>query len=78
MKLRTPVTTIMTYNLVKTAAAGKLIANEEAEAPALTKEVVVHKEKLKKATNRDKSLVTRFHYAVDFRFQELLHNCKLV
>ncbi len=29
---------VMTYNLFKTAALGKLIANEEAEAPALTKE----------------------------------------
>lgn len=34
---------VMTYNLVKTAAAGKLIANEEAEAPALTREYSVHK-----------------------------------
>lgn len=34
---------VMTYNLVKTAASGKLIANEEAEAPALTKEVSVSK-----------------------------------
>jgi cytochrome c oxidase cbb3-type subunit I/II len=33
----------MTYNLFKTAAAGKLIANEEAEAAALSKEVVVSK-----------------------------------
>jgi cytochrome c oxidase cbb3-type subunit I/II len=34
---------VMTYNLVKTAAAGKLIANEEAEAPALSKEISVNK-----------------------------------
>lgn len=34
---------VMTYNLLKTAAAGKLIANEEAEAPALTKEYSIHK-----------------------------------
>jgi len=34
---------VMTYNLLKTAASGKLIANEEAEAPALTKQVAVHK-----------------------------------
>jgi cytochrome c oxidase cbb3-type subunit I/II len=31
---------IMTYNLVKTARQGKLVANEEAEAPALEKSVV--------------------------------------
>lgn len=35
---------VMTYNLVKTAAAGKLIANEEAEAPALSKDYAVHKD----------------------------------
>ncbi len=34
---------VMTYNLLKTAAAGKLIANEEAEAPALTREYSIHK-----------------------------------
>jgi cytochrome c oxidase cbb3-type subunit I/II len=34
---------VMTFNLLKTAAAGKLIANEEAEAPALTREYDVHK-----------------------------------
>ncbi len=34
---------VMTYNLLKTAAAGKLIANEEAEAPALTKDYAIHK-----------------------------------
>ncbi len=34
---------VMTFNLLKTAAAGKLIANEEAEAPALTKDYAIHK-----------------------------------
>lgn len=34
---------VMTYNLVKTALSGKLIANELAEAPALTKEYGVAK-----------------------------------
>lgn len=34
---------VMTFNLLKTAASGKLIANEAAEAPALTKEFSVHK-----------------------------------
>jgi cytochrome c oxidase cbb3-type subunit I/II len=34
---------VMTFNLLKTAAAGKLIANEEAEAPALTKDYATHK-----------------------------------
>jgi cytochrome c oxidase cbb3-type subunit I/II len=34
---------VMTFNLLKTAAAGKLIANEEAEALALTKDYATHK-----------------------------------
>jgi cytochrome c oxidase cbb3-type subunit I/II len=34
---------VMTFNLLKTAAAGKLIANEEAEARALTKDYATHK-----------------------------------
>jgi cytochrome c oxidase cbb3-type subunit I/II len=34
---------VMTFNLLKTAAAGKLIADEEAEAPALTKDYATHK-----------------------------------
>lgn len=34
---------VMTYNLLKTAASGKLIANEAAEAPALEKNYAVHK-----------------------------------
>lgn len=33
---------IMAYNLFKTAASGKLIANEDAEAPALEKDYVAH------------------------------------
>jgi cytochrome c oxidase cbb3-type subunit I/II len=33
---------IMAYNLIKTAASGKLIANEDAEAPALEKDYVAH------------------------------------
>lgn len=32
---------VMLYNLYKTAAAGKFVANEEAEAPALEKKVIV-------------------------------------
>lgn len=31
---------VMVYNLMKTAAAGKFLANEEAEAPALEKKVI--------------------------------------
>ncbi len=34
---------VMTFNLLKTAASGKLIANEAAEAPALEKNYAVHK-----------------------------------
>ena len=34
-------TIIMTYNLIKTASSGKFIANEDAEAPALEKNVKV-------------------------------------
>lgn len=34
---------VMMYNLFKTAKKGKLLANEQAEAPALEKKVVVHK-----------------------------------
>jgi cytochrome c oxidase cbb3-type subunit I/II len=34
---------VMTWNLIKTARAGKLIANEEAEAPALVKAEKPHK-----------------------------------
>ena len=33
---------VMVYNLIKTARAGKMIANEEAEAPALEKNYVAH------------------------------------
>jgi cytochrome c oxidase cbb3-type subunit I/II len=33
---------VMVYNLMKTAAQGKFMANEEAEAPALEREVMVH------------------------------------
>ncbi|HMR46410.1 MAG TPA: cytochrome-c oxidase, cbb3-type subunit I [Bacteroidia bacterium] len=33
---------VMVYNLIKTAMAGKMIANEEAEAPALEKNYVAH------------------------------------
>lgn len=33
---------IMVYNIVKTVKAGSLVANEEAEAPALSKEVKTH------------------------------------
>lgn len=33
---------IMVYNIVKTVKAGSLVANEEAEAPALPKEIVTH------------------------------------
>jgi cytochrome c oxidase cbb3-type subunit I/II len=36
-------TVVMAYNLFKTAMAGKFIANENAEAPALSKEVHAHK-----------------------------------
>ncbi len=35
---------IMVYNLVKTAYQGTFVANEAAEAPALAKEVIEHKE----------------------------------
>jgi len=34
---------VMTYNLIATARSGKLLANEAAEAPALTKAFVAHK-----------------------------------
>lgn len=33
---------VMVYNLIKTARAGKMVANEEAEAPALEKNYVAH------------------------------------
>jgi len=33
---------VMVYNLIKTAKQGKFMANEDAEAPALEKEVMVH------------------------------------
>lgn len=33
---------VMVYNLIKTAMAGKMIANEEAEAPALEKNYIAH------------------------------------
>ncbi|MBI2283938.1 MAG: cytochrome-c oxidase, cbb3-type subunit I [Bacteroidetes bacterium] len=33
---------IMVYNIAKTVKAGSLVANEEAEAPALPKEIVTH------------------------------------
>ena len=33
----------MVYNLYKTAASGKFVANEETSAPALEKNAVVHK-----------------------------------
>jgi cytochrome c oxidase cbb3-type subunit I/II len=33
---------MMFYNLIKTAKAGNFLANEEAQAPALTKETVIH------------------------------------
>ncbi len=36
---------VMTYNLVKTVKAGKLVPNEEAEAPSLTKDIFEKSEK---------------------------------
>ena len=43
----------------------------------IIEEVAEHKVKFKKAANRDKTFATRFLYAVDVRFQEFLHSCKL-
>jgi len=43
----------------------------------IIEEIAEHKIKFKKAANRDKTFATRFLYAVDVRFQEFLHSCKL-
>ena len=43
----------------------------------IIEEVVEHKAKFKKAANRDRTFATRFLYAIDVRFQEFLHLCKL-
>jgi len=44
---------------------------------SIIEEVAEQKIKFKKASNRDKTFATRFLYAVDVRFQEFLHLCKL-
>ena len=43
----------------------------------IIQEVAEHKVKFKISSNRDKTFATRFLYAVDVRFQEFLHICKL-
>ena len=43
----------------------------------IIEEVAEHKIKFKKASNRDRTFATRFLYAIDVRFQEFLHLCKL-
>jgi hypothetical protein len=44
---------------------------------SIIEDIAEHKTKFKKASNRDKTFATRFLYAVDVRFQEFLHLCKL-